>query len=163
MYVTASSKEKIDFCVNVLGATQGFNYKEQDFAEGIKESTGGRGVDVIIDFIGQNYFQQNLDAAARDGRVVTLGALSGTKLPAGVDIDAFVMKRIRYEGSTLRSRDADYQGRLRDKVVETALPKFRDRSFRIIVERIFPWEQIVDAHKLLESNVTKGKIICTIE
>ncbi|KAH0536245.1 hypothetical protein FGG08_006867 [Glutinoglossum americanum] len=163
VYVTASSREKIDFCVNELGASQGFNYKEQDFAKEIDKATGGKGVDIIIDFIGQDYFQQNLDAAAKDGRIVTLGALSGTKLPAGVDIGAFVRKRLRFEGSSLRSRDAEYQGRLRDKLAETAMPKFKDGSFKIYVERVFRWEQVIDAHKLLESNATKGKIICTIE
>ena len=65
----------------------------------------------MIDFVGQNYFQGNLDVAARDGRIVTLGALSGTKLKEGVDIGAFVRKRLRFEGSSLRSRDVEYQVR----------------------------------------------------
>lgn len=162
IYVTAGSKEKIDFCVNELGATAGFNYHEQDWSKEILKVTQGKGVDLIIDFVGQNYFQGNLDAAARDGRIVNLGALSGTKLPAGVDIGAFVYKRLRYEGSSLRSRDPEYQGKLRDTLEDHALPKFADGTFKILIDQVFPWEKIIDAHKLMESNKTKGKIICTV-
>jgi putative PIG3 family NAD(P)H quinone oxidoreductase len=161
IYVTAGSQDKIDFCVKELGATAGFNYKTQDWSAEIQKATKDQGVDVIIDFVGQNYFQGNLDAAARDGHVVTLGALSGTKLPAGVDIGAFVRKRVRYEGSTLRSRDPEYQGRLRDKL-EEYIEKFEDKTFKIYVDKVFPWEEVVEAHKLMEKNVTMGKIICTI-
>ncbi|KAL2039734.1 hypothetical protein N7G274_007593 [Stereocaulon virgatum] len=163
IYVTAGSQEKIDFCVNELGATAGFNYHTQNWSEEILKATGGKGVDIIIDFIGQNYFQGNLDAAARDGRIVNLGAMSGTKLPAGVDIGAFVRKRLRFEGSSLRSRDEEYQGKLRNTLVEHALPKMREGSFKIPIEKIFPWEEVVKAHQLMESNQTKGKIICRID
>ena len=162
VYVTAGSQEKVDFCVNELGATAGFNYKTQDWSKEILKATGGKGVDIVIDYIGQSYFQGNLDVAARDGYIVNLGALSGTKLPAGVDIGAFVRKRLRFEGSSLRSRDEDYQGRLRNTLVEHALPKIKDGSFKLFVEKVFPWEEIVEAHKLMETNKTKGKIICTI-
>ncbi|TVY30567.1 Quinone oxidoreductase PIG3 [Lachnellula hyalina] len=162
IYVTASSQEKIDFCVKELGATAGFNYKTQDWSKEVLKATDGKGVDLIIDFVGQSYFQGNLDTAARDGRIVHLGAMSGTKLPAGVDIRAFVMKRVRFEGSSLRSRDPEYQGKLRDKL-ETYLDKFEDGTFKIYVEKVLPWENIVEAHQLMEKNSTKGKIICTID
>ena len=162
VYVTAGSQEKIDFCVKELGATAGFNYHTQDWSKEVLDATNGKGVDVIIDFIGQSYFQGNLDAAARDGHIVNLGAMSGTKLPEGTDIGAFVRKRIRLEGSSLRSRDEEYQGRLRNTLVEHALPKFIDGSFKVFVEKVFPMEEIVEAHKLMESNKTKGKIICTV-
>ena len=163
IYVTAGSQEKIDLCVKELGATAGFNYHTQDWAKEILRATDGKGVDVVIDFIGQNYFQGNLDVAARDGRIVNLGAMSGTKLPAGVDIGAFFRKRVRFEGSTLRSRDEDYQGKLRNTLVEHSIPKLKDGSFKVPIEKVFPWEDIVKAHQLMESNQTKGKVICRID
>ena len=89
--------------------------------------------------------------------------MSGTKLPARVDIDAFVMKRLRFEGSSLRSRDEDYQGKLRNTLAKHALPKMREGSFKIPIEKVFPWEEVVKAHQLMESNQTKGKIICRID
>lgn len=179
VYVTAGSQEKIDFCIKELGATAGFNYKEQDWSNETLKITEGNGVDVIIDFVGPSYFQGNLDAAAGDGHIVNLGFLSGTKLPAGVDIAQFVTKRIRFEGSSLRSRDPEYQGRLRDRL-EKDLSKFEDGTFRHFTEKVMSWEKIVDAHLLMESNKvglflyhfvsilltktqTKGKIICTID
>jgi NADPH2:quinone reductase len=164
IYVTASSQEKIDFCVKECGATAGFNYKTQNWAEEIKKVTDGKGVDVVVDFVGGTYFESNLDVAARDGRIVLLGFLGGTTLPQDkpVSIAPFLFKRLRYEGSSLRSRDEVYQGRLRDMLVEHALPKFVSGDFKIFVEKVFPWEKVVDAHKLMESNQTKGKIICTI-
>lgn len=163
IYVTAGSQEKIDFCMKELGATAGFNYHTQDWAKEILEATDGKGVDVIIDFVGQNYFQGNLDVAAVDGHVVNLGTMSGTKLPAGVDISGFVRKRIRFEGSSLRSRDEAYQGKLRNTLAERALPKMRNGEFKLLIEKVFPWEEIVKAHELMESNKTKGKIICRID
>lgn len=161
IYVTAGSQEKIDFCVKELGATAGFNYKTQNWSEEILKATDGKGVDVVVDFIGANYFQGNLDVAARDCTIVHLGAMSGTKLPAGVDIGAFVRKRITFSGSSLRSRDLVYQGKLRDKL-ETYLPQFEDGTFKLFVDKVFPWEKIIEAHEEMERNTSKGKIICTI-
>ena len=162
IYVTASSQEKIDFC-KTLGATDGFDYKTQNWSEEVLKATGGKGVDVTIDYIGQGYFQGCIDAAAMDGRIVSLAALSGTKLAAGVDIAGIGNKRLRYEGSRLRSRDADYQGKLRDILVKEAMPKFEDGTFKVIVEKVFSWKDVAEAHKLMEQNTSKGKIICVVD
>ncbi|CEL05540.1 hypothetical protein BJX68DRAFT_232980 [Aspergillus pseudodeflectus] len=162
IYVTAGSEEKIKFCVEQLGATAGFNYRTQNWADEILKATDNKGVDVIVDYIGAAYFQDNLRAAAMDGRIVNLAFMGGVKTEGPVDISPFLRKRVRFEGSTLRSRDENYQRKLRDMVVENALPRFRDGSFKVFVERVFAFEDVVQAHKLMESNQTKGKIICTI-
>ena len=163
IYVTAGSQEKIDFLVKELGVTAGFNYRTQDWSAELLKATNGQGVNLIVDFIGGTYFQGNLAAAARDGRVVILGLMGGTKVPGTADIGALLAKRVRVEGSTLRSRDLDYQRRLRDTLVEHALPRFQDKSFKIFVEKVFSFKDIVEAHRLLESNATKGKLICVID
>src|SRR5207248_675662 len=67
VYVTASTQDKIDFCVKQLGATAGFNYRTQDWAKELLKVTGGKGVDIVVDFVGQSHFQGNLDVAALDG------------------------------------------------------------------------------------------------
>lgn len=162
IYVTAGSDEKIDFCVRELGATAGFNYRTQNWSDELLKATGGKGVNLIIDFIGASYFQGNLNAAGMDGRIVCLGLMGGTVLPEGVDIGAFIRKRLRFEGSTLRARDEGYQKLLRDQLVEHACPKFGDGSFKIFIDRVLPFEKIIEAHQLMESNQTKGKIICVI-
>ncbi|KAJ5106262.1 hypothetical protein N7456_002937 [Penicillium angulare] len=163
IYATAGSQEKIDFLEKELGVTKAFNYRTQDWASEITKATNGTGVNLTVDFIGATYFQGNLDVAAKDGKVVLLGLMGGGKLPDGVNIAPLLMKRIRVEGSTLRSRDEDYQAKLRDTLVEHALPKFADGTFKVFVERVMPFEKIVEAHQLLESNTTKGKIICVFE
>ncbi len=160
VYVTASSQDKIDFCKSI-GATEGFTYTEGDWAKKLLEYDS-KGVDLIVDFVGASYFDQNLEAAARDAHIVNLGFLGGTKLPEGIDIGRFLFKRVRFEGSSLRSRDEDYQGKLRNMLVEHALPRFIDGRFKVFVEKIFKMDDIQEAHKLLESNKTKGKLICTV-
>ncbi|EPS28039.1 hypothetical protein PDE_02985 [Penicillium oxalicum 114-2] len=162
IYATAGSQEKIDFLEKELGVTKAFNYNTEDWASEIQKLTGGSGVNVIVDFIGAPYFQGNLNTAARDGRVVVLGVMGGAKLPDGVNMAPLLFKRVRLEGSTLRSRDEEYQGKLRDTLVEHALPKFCDGSFKVFVEKVFSFEEIVQAHQLLESNKTKGKLICKV-
>lgn len=167
VYATAGSDEKCAFIEKELGATRAFNYKHTD-SEGksnwdkkILAETGGKGVDVIIDFIGAPYFAQNLSVAARDARWVCLGMMGGNALEK-VDVGALLFKRVRIEGSTLRSRDPEYQGRLRDKLAEY-VPHFeKGGKLKVLVDSVFDWKDVVEAHKLMEENKTRGKIICTI-
>jgi NADPH:quinone reductase-like Zn-dependent oxidoreductase len=94
---------------------------------------------------------------------VNLGFLSGTKLPEGVDIGAFVFKRLRFEGSSLRSRDEVYQGKLRDRLEEYVEKFGEGGEFKVYVDRVFRWEEVAEAHRYMESDGSKGKIICTID
>nr|POF14941.1 quinone oxidoreductase pig3 [Quercus suber] len=164
VFATARSDDKCEFCVKELGATAAYNTKTTDWVEAIKKETGG-GVDIIVDFIGPDYLQSNLEVAAKDARIVNLATLGGPNLKEGQkpNFGLFVAKRIRYEGSSLRSRDELYQGRLRDQMVEHALEGFKSGGYKVFIEKVFPWEKIQDAHRLMESNKTKGKLICVIE
>lgn len=162
VYVTASTKDKIDFCKS-LGATEGFSYKEGDWAQALLKYTEGKGVDLIVDFVGASYFDQNLEAAARDAHIVNLGNLGGNVVEKPVDVSRFLRKRLRFEGSSLRSRDEAYQGKLRDMLVDHALPRFIDGRFKVIIEKVFRMDDIQEAHKLLASNQTMGKLICTVD
>ncbi|KAE8309959.1 hypothetical protein BDV41DRAFT_590672 [Aspergillus transmontanensis] len=160
IYATAGSLEKIQFLEKELGVTKAFNYKTENWPAKLQEHTSG--VDLIVDFIGAPYFQSNLYIAAKNGRIVLLGLMGGEKLPDGVSIAPLLFKMLRVEASGLRTRDLDYQAKLRDLLVEYALPKFCDGSFKVHVEKVFAFEDIVEAHQLLEDNQTKGKIICTV-
>lgn len=161
IYATAGTDAKCAFVTsNDIGATKAFNYKTQDWAEEIKKATGGKGVDYIVDFVGGDYFNKNLDAAARDGRIVLLGTMGGKIVPQA-DIGPILYKRLRIEGSTLRSRDEEYQGKLRDRL-ETYCEKFRSGDLKIIVDEVFKWERIQEAHQHMEEGKNSGKIVCTI-
>lgn len=173
VYATTRQDAKCDFVVKQIGATAAFNattaYPKPDGSPGgtwvdaVKNANGGEGVDLIIDYIGAPYFQANLDAVARDGRVVLLGLLGGTKLPDGVDIGAFLMKRASFVGSTLRSRDTAYQNRLRDLFAEEVLPKLVSRDFVQPIEEVMSWRDIDKAHVMLEENRTMGKLVCLVD
>jgi NADPH:quinone reductase-like Zn-dependent oxidoreductase len=163
VFATARQDSKVEFCVHELGCKAAFNSETSDWPREVQKATDGNGVDIIVDFIGGPALQGNLDALGRDGRMVNLAALGGTKIPAGADMGQFFRKRLRIEGSGLRSRDLDYQKKLRDQLVEHALPRFKDGRFKILIEKELDWEKIVEAHELMESNATKGKIICTIK
>ena len=140
IFVTAGSKEKIEFCKS-MGATDGFNYKEQDWAEEVLAQTDGEGVDLIIDPVGQSHFAGNLKCAAKDGAVVMLGFMSGPVVKE-VNLGPILSKRLRLEGTTLRSRDLKYQGKLRDQIVEQAMPRFEEGGFKVVVEKVFPWTEV---------------------
>ena len=127
---TTSTQEKIEWLLGLsYGATDAVNYRTQDFAEVVKRLTGGKGADVVIDFVGQTHFQKNLEALAIDGRMTMLSLLSGNSVlfsmvhrwlicgDAGAIVDSvnlspLLYKRLHIEGSTLRSRPLDYQARL---------------------------------------------------
>ncbi|KAI1081178.1 quinone oxidoreductase putative [Whalleya microplaca] len=162
VYATAGSDAKCAFVERELGATKAFNYKtSRDWGAEVLAETGGRGVDLIVDFVGASYFAQNLAVVARDARWVLLGLMGGSRLEAGVDFGSLLFKRVRLEGSTLRSRDLEYQGRLRDKLAEY-IPRIESGELKVLVDTVLPMGEIVKAHQLLEENKTTGKIICTV-
>jgi putative PIG3 family NAD(P)H quinone oxidoreductase len=163
VFATAGSDDKCAFIERELGADKAVNYKATpDWDAQILAATGGRGVDVLVDFVGASYFERNTNVAGRDARWVLLGLMGGSKLPDGADMGKLLFKRVRLEGSTLRSRDPEYQGRLRDKLAEY-LPHFAPGGkLRVFVDTVLPMEQIQEAHRLLEANKTTGKIICTV-
>lgn len=162
VFATAGSAEKCTFIEEELGATKAFNYKETpDWEEGILEATGGVGVDLIVDFIGGEYVARNFKAAAKDARIVQLASMGGPT-PAGLNVALMFLKRIRWEGSTLRARDEEYQGLLRDRLAEYE-EGFVNGQLKVFVDRVFKMDEIQEAHALMEKNVTKGKIICTVE
>ena len=165
VYATARSEEKCKFCEDELGTTKAFYAGKgaEPWDQQLLRATDGKGVDLLVDYVGGPYFGQNINAAARDAHIVSLAALGGAQLLGGENIATFIFKRLRYEGSSLRSRDEAYQGRLRDLLVDHALPNFKNGTFKVIVEKVFAWEEIQAAHELMESNETKGKIICKID
>lgn len=119
-------------------------------------------MNVIVDLVGANYFTSNLAAVAVDGRIAHLGALGGFKLPADATLAQFIPKRVRFQGSSLRGRDLEYQRLLRDRLEREVLPAMREGKLRGFVEKVFDWGEVADAHRLMEGNGVKGKIICRV-
>jgi len=160
--VTAGSEDKLEFC-RQLGADAGINYKSDDFSEKVLELTNKKGVDMVCDPVGADYFAKNLACLAEEGRYVLYGFLSGSKLPSAVDLAAILRKRIRLEGTTLRARSEEYKASLAQDVAAVGLERFANGQFQLPIDRVFPWQEIQEAHRYMESNQNKGKIVITVE
>ncbi|KAK7689828.1 hypothetical protein QCA50_006467 [Cerrena zonata] len=163
---TASTSDKLDWLLSLpSGATHTVNYKTQDFAAEAKKVTGGKGVDVIIDFVGQSHWQKNIDALALDGRMTMLGLLSGGDV-SSFNLAPLLYKRLRIEGSTLRSRSKEYQSDLIQKFEEKILFHITGSEsggpIRTYIHKVYPWTEIQEAHREMEANKNSGKIIAEI-
>jgi tumor protein p53-inducible protein 3 len=144
-----------------LGAKHVIDYKKESFAKVVAELTQGRGADVIIDFIAAGYFSQNIDSLATDGRLILLAMLSGGKINE-FDLRQLLTKRLSITGSTLRSRSLEYQIALTRDFASFALPRFKDGSLKPVIDSIFDWTQVQQAHMLMESNKNAGKIVLKV-
>lgn len=163
---TASTADKLDWLKSIpSGATHVVNYKTQNFAEEVKKMTNGNGVDIIIDFVGQSHWQKNIDALARDGRMTMLGLLSGGKVDS-FNLGPLLYKRLRIEGSTLRSRSPEYTADLIERFQRDALGHITgangDGALRIYIHKVYPWNDIQAAHREMEDNKNSGKIVAEV-
>jgi NADPH2:quinone reductase len=161
VFATARQDEKIRWLKEEAGCAGAWHAEGEDWVAEVMKATGGRGVDLVVDFVGGATFERNLQALAVDGCVVMLAMLGGAVTPGPVDVSLLLRKRARVEGSTLRNRGSEYHAKLRD-VLESMLPRFNDGTYKIHVERELDWGRVAEAHELMESNATKGKLICTI-
>lgn len=159
--IITASKNKHAFCLD-LGAAHAIDYKNQDFEAEINKITHKRGAHLIVDFIGAPYFQKNLNALASDGRLVMLGFLGGARLPE-VNLAPVLRKRLQIQGSTLRSRSLDYKIRLSKDMCDFAWPLLENRQLKPIIDKVFSWEKVVEAHRYMEANKNVGKIVLKLE
>ncbi len=157
--VTAGSADKIQRCVE-LGASAGCNYKEQDFAEWVKEVTNGQGVDVIEDFIGAAYWERNLRSLKTGGRLVLVGLMGGVKIEANLGL--LMTKRLQVFGSVLRSRPLADKIAITQRFLTKWLPLLVAGRIKPIIDRIFPFAQVANAHRYMEENRNFGKIILEV-
>ena len=159
--VTAGSTEKLAFCQE-LGADELINYKTQDFEKEVQKITNGRGVDVILDFIGASYWQKNLASIAVDGRWVLIGMLGGTIVPE-IDLGILISKRVQLIGTLLTPRSDSYKAQLTQEFMDNVSPYLADGQVKPIIDSTFPLEQVKEAHEYMEANKNIGKIILTIQ
>lgn len=158
VWVTASASKHAR-CQG-LGASLTIDYKAKNFAEVIQEKTAGRGVDVIVDFIGAGYWQQNLQSLAMDGRLVMLAFLGGAKTET--NLAPLLQKRLSVYGSTLRSRPLQYQAALCKDLAAFLLPKLKNGMLKPVMHKVYDWQQAEDAHRDMEQNKNVGKIVLTL-
>jgi tumor protein p53-inducible protein 3 len=158
--VTAGSAGKIDQCLR-LGAGAGWNYKDGPFAPWVAEKTGGRGVEIVLDFVGAPYFEQNLACLATDGKMVVVGTLGGTEV-TNFSLRTLMSKRLQIAGAGLRSMDTARKIALTRKFAEFALPRFADGRMIPILDTVFDWAEVGKAHERMEANANVGKIVLRV-
>ncbi|KAI0073499.1 quinone oxidoreductase [Panus rudis PR-1116 ss-1] len=163
---TASTSDKLNWLLSLPnGATHAVNYKTQDFASEVKKVTDGKGINVVIDFVGQSHWHKNIDALAFDGRMTLLAVLSGAEVPS-VSLLPILYKRLRIQGSTLRSRSKEYQANLIAKFEENILSHITGSNgkgeIRTYIHQVYPWTEIQEAQREMEANKNSGKIIAEI-
>jgi NADPH:quinone reductase-like Zn-dependent oxidoreductase len=146
---TAGSDEKCAKGV-ALGAEEAINYRRSDFAAEVRRWTGGRGADVVVDHIGTDTFERSLRCLARGGRYVTCGATSGYELKT--DFRPVFFKSLSILGSTMGGSHE----------LATVLSLVASGLLRPVVDRVFPFEQVADAHRHLMARESFGKVVLTI-
>jgi putative PIG3 family NAD(P)H quinone oxidoreductase len=156
---TAGSAEKCAACVK-LGAERAVNYKEEDFVEAVKEVTGGKGVDVILDMVGGDYVMRNYHAAAVDGRIVQIATQAGAVAPA--DFARLMVKRLTHTGSTLRPRTIEFKGRIAAALEANVWPLLATRRIAPVLDMIYPLSEAWQAHERMEESEHIGKIMLDV-
>jgi putative PIG3 family NAD(P)H quinone oxidoreductase len=159
VYATAGSPEKLKACEE-LGAKRAVNYREEDFVEVIKEASGGKGVDVILDMVGGSYIPRDIKLLAPDGRLVFIAFLGGSK--AEVDFLPVMLKRLKITGSTLRARDVGFKVAIAGKLREKVWPLLEKKSVKPLINETFFLEDAAKAHALMESSSHIGKIMLRV-
>jgi len=164
---TASTQAKLDWLLAMQnGATHAVNYKTQDFALEAKKVTEGKGVDVIIDFVGQSHWAKNIDSLAVDGRMTMLSFLSGATVNS-VNLGPILFKRLRIQGSTLRSRSGEYQAelitRFKNEVLAHITGEAGSGPIKTYIHKVYSWHKIQDAHREMAADGNSGKIIAEVD
>jgi NADPH2:quinone reductase len=156
VFATAGSAEKCAYCES-LGAERAINYKTQSFAQEIKTLTEGRGVDVILDMVGAEYVQDNIACAAEDGRIVQIAFLKGSRVQ--LDLMPLMLKRLILTGSTLRPRKPEFKAHLARELEQKVWPLLESGAVKIVIDKVFPFDQAAEAHRHMESSAHMGKIV----
>ncbi len=156
---TAGSAAKVKFCLE-QGATHAINYHEADFAAQVKALTGGEGVDVVLDMVGAPYFQRNLSVLRRDGRLVEIAFLEGSK--GELDLMPIMLKRLVVTGSTMRPRTVEEKKSIRDALLATIWPALAEGRCRPHVSAVFGLAEAGAAHALMERGGHMGKIVLKV-
>ena len=159
IFATAGSRDKCHACEK-LGATRAIDYKHEDFVKIVKDATGGRGVDVILDMVGGDYIQRNVNALAVEGRIVYIAFLRGST--AEVNFLPLMLKRGTITGSTLRARSIDQKGAIAASLRRQVWPMLDQGKIRPQIYRTFPLAEAAAAHRLMETSEHIGKIVLTV-
>ncbi|MCA1860606.1 NAD(P)H-quinone oxidoreductase [Janthinobacterium sp. HSC-3S05] len=159
VFATAGSDEKARAC-EALGAERGINYRTEDFVAVVKELTGGKGVDVILDMVGGDYLPREISCLADDGRIGLIAVQGGTK--AELDLGTLLRRRLTVTGSTLRPRSIAFKAAIANHLRATVWPLIEAGKIKPVIYKTFPLEKANEAHALMEASTHVGKIMLQV-
>ena len=159
VFATAGSDEKARAC-EALGAERGINYRTEDFVAVVKELTDGKGVDVILDMVGGDYLQREIDCLADDGRIGLIAVQGGSK--ATLDLGQVLRRRLSVSGSTLRPRPVAFKAAIAQHLRTTVWPLIEAGKIKPVIYHTFPLEKANEAHALMEASTHVGKIMLQV-
>jgi len=159
VFATAGSAAKCEACER-LGAERAINYRESDFAAVVRDLTGGRGVDVVLDMVGGEYFARNIDVLAVEGRLVEIATLHGVK--AELNIQTIMGRRLTITGSTLRPRPVADKGAIAAALRQQVWPLLESGAVRPIIHATFPLRDAAAAHRVMEAGAHIGKLVLVV-
>jgi putative PIG3 family NAD(P)H quinone oxidoreductase len=152
---TAGTDEKCAACKR-LGALA-INYKTADFVQVVRERTSGRGVDVVIDVVGGDYVQRNIECLAMNGRLLQIGLLGNAR--AQINLGPLMQRRLTLTGSTLRTRTVEEKGAIARELEAKVWPLLAAGRVAPVIDRVLPLAQASEAHRLLEAGEIIGKVV----
>ncbi|QFT67932.1 Phthiocerol synthesis polyketide synthase type I PpsC [Labrenzia sp. THAF35] len=156
VYTTAADGPACEFCAG-LGAKRAINYLEEDFVAVIRGETEGRGVDLVLDMVGGDYIQRNMECLGQKGRLVNLYYLKGSKVE--VDMMPVLVKNLTLTGSLLRPQPLSVKAEIAAGLTDVVWPLFQSGKIRPVVNKIFSLDRASDAHTYIESGQHFGKIV----
>jgi putative PIG3 family NAD(P)H quinone oxidoreductase len=158
--VTVGNEDKAR-AAEKLGATRAVNYREEDFVEAVRESTGGHGANVILDMVGGDYVERDLKAASLDGRIVQIAFLKGSKVE--LDLMRLMLRRLTLTGSTLRAQPPEAKARIAKGVEQRVWPLIADGKLKPVMDSTFKLADAADAHRRIDAPDHIGKIVLLVK
>jgi len=159
VFCTAGSERKLARC-RELGADVAINYREEDFVARVRDETGGRGVDVILDNMGAAYLGRNVDALAPEGRLAVIGLQGGRT--GELDLGKLLAKRAAVLATALRARPAEGKAAIVASVREHVWPLLEDGAVRPVIDRVLPMSEAAEAHRVVEAGEHVGKVLLAV-
>ena len=159
VFATAGSAEKARACES-LGAERGIDYRAEDFAAVVRELTGGRGADVILDMVAGDYVPREISCLADDGRLVIIALLGGAS--AKIPLGEVLRRRLTLTGSTLRPRSVAFKAAIARALRERVWPLIETGQIRPVIHQSFALDQAAEAHRVMESSAHIGKLILRV-
>jgi putative PIG3 family NAD(P)H quinone oxidoreductase len=142
-----------------LGMQVGVDITSEDLSAAVRHHTGG-GAHAALDLVGGKLFSATLEALRPRGRLILVGLTAGRQVD--LDLSVILRKRLRVEGTVLRARSEEEKEQLCQSFTRSIVPLFESQQLRVVIDRIFPWEQVREAHGYLESNVNFGKVVVQV-